>query len=112
MTKGSFSLSAIPSFPLLIHTLADKYHRGCLLTMSQATDIPYTTLWRWEKGMARQYGLTVIEQLIAYYQFDRRQLWDLILNDSRKRASGQRVSTADLSHRKRGPSPGRAKRVP
>lgn len=93
------------SFPLLIHALADAHHRSCLLTMAQASDIPYTTLWRWERGMSRQYSMDVVQRLCEHYHLDERQTWDLIRNDRMRRSAGQRVQLPDLSFRKRGPIP-------
>ncbi len=98
------------SFPMRIHELVNAHHRGCLLKMSQDTDIPYTTLWRWEQGMTKQYHLDVVQKLCDYYTLDATETWEIIRRDAAKRAAGKRVPIPDLSFRKRGPARGRRTR--
>jgi len=92
------------SFPYLIHELASAHHAKNVLQMSQRVDIPYTTLWRWERGMTRQYHYELIARLCDCYGLSEEMVWGRIHQDEALRRRGKRVPVPDLSGRRRGPT--------
>src|SRR5689334_14419751 len=99
------------SFPQLIHELADIYHRGCLLTMARVSGFSYTSLWRWERGMATQYSYLLIRKLAERYRLNEDDLWSLIRKDAVARAAGLDVPLPQIN-RRRGPAPIALRRGP
>ncbi len=94
------------SFPLLIHSLCEKHHGGCLLTMAQARHrIPYTTLWRWQRGLSRSYDLNLVARLCDHYDLDPGDTWALIRRDAKTLAADEALPLPDLSGVRRGPIP-------
>ena len=91
----------IESFPFLIHTLAQLHHRGCLLTMTQKSGIPHTTLWRWERGLSRQYDPRLVRTLCEYYRLNQDDVWHLIRRDTDLRDAGKSVPVPALGRGRR-----------
>lgn len=100
----------LKSFPMLIHQLAEIHHGSCILQMALATDLAYTTLWRWERGMTRQYDLGLVKQLCEHYDLDDRDVSALIHRDYLRRREGKPIPVPDLSERRRGPAARRGER--
>src|SRR5437660_154135 len=109
MPRSKVSPLTAKSFPMLVHRLAEEQHNSVLLAMSQAVEIPYTTLWRWERNMTRQYDYTLVQQLGKYYGLPVDQLHALIYRDTDRRARGQKIPMPNLSFRKRGPAAGKSR---
>lgn len=93
------------SFPILIHSLAERHHRNCLLTMSRECDLSYTTLWRWERGMSGSYDYFLVQRLCERYSLEPTDVWALIHRDTALRTRGKRIPLPDVSDRRRGPQP-------
>src|SRR4051812_33858712 len=80
------------SFPLLIHSLVELHDRGCLLEMAQRSRIPYTTLWRWERGLARNYDYFLVQRLCERYELRSANVWKVIHADTVAGVAGKEVA--------------------
>jgi hypothetical protein len=94
------------SFPLLIHALCVEHHAGNLLAMVEATRIPYTTLWRWQRGLSRRYdNYWNVRRLCEHYRLDEDQVWTVIRRDLATLAQRGTIPLPDLSEVRAGPHP-------
>jgi hypothetical protein len=92
------------SFPLLIHALCVEHHAGNLLAMVEATRIPYTTLWRWQRGLSRRYdNYWNVRRLCEHYRLEEDEVWALIRRDLATQAQRGTIPLPDLSQVRAGP---------
>src|SRR5688572_26856735 len=98
------------SFPVLIFTLAQEHHEGALLRMSMEAGVPQSTLWRWMRGLPKQYDPVLVRQLAEHYNLKFTAVWELIRRDEDARMAGKKIVLPDLSQIRRGPVPMRERR--